>query len=113
MAHQNTPTKKKAPAPTTANGASNNGNERRKFSPKSTAIEAQYARVIAELRGGPKSTIQLRLAGVIMPAARVKELKDKKGYDIPTVARIDAYDAEGYLHPRIAVYELVGEPGMV
>jgi hypothetical protein len=79
-------------------------------SPKSTAIEAQYDRTLRLLRIGKQSTLALRKAGVLMPAARIKELKDVYGYDIPTVERIDVWDDEGYCHPRIAVYELQGEP---
>lgn len=82
----------------------------RKFSAKSTATEAQYERVLNLLRTGKRNTIELRRAGVIAPAVRIKELKDWFGYDIPTVERIDTWDDEGFLHPRIAVYELVSEP---
>jgi hypothetical protein len=81
-----------------------------KFSAKSTAKAAQHERVLRLLRTGRKSTIELRRAGIIAPAVRIKELKDEFGYDIPTVDRIDMWDDEGFLHPRIAVYELTSEP---
>lgn len=77
---------------------------------KSTATAAQYARVLQLLRIGKRSTIELRKHGVIAPAARIKELKDRYGYDIPTVQRVDLWDEEGFVHPRVAVYELHGEP---
>lgn len=77
---------------------------------KSTATAAQYCRVLQLLRIGKRSTIELRKHGVIAPAVRIKELKDWYGYDIPTVERVDVWDEEGFMHPRVAVYELQGEP---
>ena len=79
-------------------------------SPKSTATAAQYCRVLQLLRIGKRSTLELRKAGVLMPAARIKELKDWYGYDIPTIERVDLWDEDGFRHPKIAVYELHGEP---
>lgn len=77
---------------------------------KSTATAAQYRRVLDLLRVRKRSTIELRRCGVIAPAARIKELKDRYGYDIPTVERVTEWDDEGFAHPLIAVYELQGEP---
>lgn len=84
--------------------------EQRKSSGKSTATEAQYERVLLMLRAGPKNTMELRRAGVMMPAARIKELNDRYGYIIPRINRIDLWDEWGFKHARIAVYELKGEP---
>lgn len=77
---------------------------------KSTATAAQYGRLLRLLRSGKRSTLALRKAGILMPAARIKELKDRYGYDIPTVARVVVWDEDGLAHPRVAVYELRGEP---
>ncbi len=81
------------------------------FNPKSSLTEAQYARIIRMLHTGPKTTFDFRRAGIMAPAARIKELNDHRGFYIPTVAVRDLYDDEGYRHPRVAVYELVDEPG--
>lgn len=81
-----------------------------KFSAKSTATEAQYTRIVKLLRTGEKSTFDFRKAGVMAPAARIKEMNDRLGYYIPTIALRDLYDPEGYCHPRVAVYELINEP---
>ena len=82
----------------------------RKYGLKSTATEAQYERSIIMLRTGEKSTIDLRKAGVMMPAARLKELKDRYGYNIVRVALRDLWDEWGFCHKRIAIYALLGEP---
>ena len=81
-----------------------------KFSPKSTATEAQYARIVEMTRSGEKSTIELRRGGVMMPAARIKEMNEKRGYSIQRVALRNLYDEQGYLHPRVAIYSRVSEP---
>lgn len=81
-----------------------------KFSPRSTATEAQYERIRNMLRTGTRSTFDFRKAGIMAPAARIKEMNDRHGYYIPTIALRDLWDDEGFLHPRVAVYELVGEP---
>ena len=65
---------------------------KRNFSAKSTATEAQRARIVQMLRTGPKNTMELRRAGVMMPAARIKEMNDEYGYSIPTVDRVDLWD---------------------
>ena len=48
---------------------------------KSTSTEAQRKKLIALLRQGPKTTIDLRAHGIMMPATRVFELKGS-GNDI-------------------------------
>lgn len=92
---------------TTAYGSTING---AKSTGKSTATEAQYARIVKMLRTGTKTTFDFRKNGIMAPAARIKELNQKHGYYIPTVAVRDLYDDEGYRHPRVAVYELIDEP---
>lgn len=82
----------------------------RKFNAKSTLTEAQYHRIIVMLRTGEKSTLDFRRAGVMAPAARIKELNDQHGAYIPTIALRDLWDSEGFRHPRVAVYELIDEP---
>jgi hypothetical protein len=91
-------------------GTSNHSTNTRKFSLKSTATEAQYERSIVMLRTGEKSTIELRKAGVMMPAARIKELNDRYGYNIIRVALRDLWDEWGFCHPRVAIYALISEP---
>jgi hypothetical protein len=85
---------------------------KRNFNPKSTATEAQYERVLTMLRTGPRNTMEFRRAGVMAPAARIKELNDEYGYAIPTVDRVDLWDEWGFKHARIAVYSLHAEPEM-
>jgi Helix-turn-helix domain len=82
----------------------------RNFSNKSTAKEAQYHRVLQMLRTGRKNTMELRRAGVMMPAARIKELNDEFDYSIATASRITIWDEWGYRHKGVAEYELVAEP---
>lgn len=97
----------KTPAPTEVKTSAAN---KRKFSQKSTATHAQYERVEAMLSTGQKSTIELRRGGVMMPAARIKEMNDRHGYTINRVDLRDLYDEEGYLHPRVAIYQLIAAP---
>ena len=82
----------------------------RKFSLKSTATEAQYERIDRMLTTGEKNTFQFRKAGIMSPASRIKEMNDRLGYYIPTIDQRDIYDEEGYLHKRVAVYELIDRP---
>lgn len=83
---------------------------KRKYSRKSTATEAQYERIDRMLSTGEKNTFQFRKAGIMSPAARIKEMNDQLGYYIPTIAQRDIYDEEGYLHKRVGVYELIDRP---
>ena len=80
---------------------------------QSTATFAQYARIITMLRQGERSTIELRRAGVIHPAMRIKELNEKFGFQIPRVDLRNLWDEEGYMHKRIAIYALHAEPETV
>lgn len=92
------------------NQAEQSAPSKRKFSAKSTATEAQYERIVQMTRSGEKSTIDLRLGGVMMPSVRIKEMNERHGYSIERVALRDLYDEQGYLHPRVAIYALVSEP---
>ncbi len=97
------------------NGAQLNSSETRtkngpKHSAKSTATEAQYQRIADMTRTGEKSTIELRRAGVMMPAARIKEMNEKRGFNITRVALRDIFDEWGFRHPRVAIYALISEP---
>jgi len=91
-------------------GFDKNTTNGRKFSAKSTATEAQYERIDRMLSTGEKNTFEFRKAGIMAPAARIKEMNDKLGYYIPTIDQRDLYDDEGYCHPRVAVYELIDRP---
>jgi hypothetical protein len=73
---------------------------------KSTAIEVQLAKVMALLRQGPKTTIELRQNGIMMPAARVFSLKRDFKQNI-TTELLALYDAEGIRHSKCAKYHLV------
>lgn len=73
---------------------------------KSTAIEVQLAKVMALLRQGPKTTIELRQNGIMMPAARVFSLKRDHKQNI-TTELLALYDAEGIRHSKCARYHLI------
>ena len=62
------------------------------------------------LRTGTRSTFDFRKAGIMAPAARIKEMNDKYGYYISRIASRDLWDDEGFMHPRVAVYQLIDEP---
>ena len=81
----------------------------RNFIARSTATEAQRARIVAMLRTGEKSTFDFRRAGIMQSSTRIFELR-ARGFVVPTVARRDMFDAEGYRHARVAVYALASEP---
>lgn len=82
----------------------------RQFSPKSTHSQAQRDRIIEALRRRPQTTEDLRKLGIFQAPARVKELRDRFGYEIETT-RVTLVDREGYLHPGAARYTLIREPG--
>lgn len=75
---------------------------------KSTSREAQKAKLIVLLRSGPKTTIELRDQGLMMPAARVFDLKSD-GYVI-TSTLLPLYDSNGFRHAKCAKYSLISEP---
>ena len=86
--------------------------KKRKYSPKSTATEAQYERIdrAFDYAGKLISTLDFRKIGVIHPSGRIKEMNERLGYFIPTTALRTVIDDEGYAHPRIAFYELIDRP---
>lgn len=75
---------------------------------KSTAIEVQLQKVLALLRQGPKTTIELRQNGIMMPAARVFSLKRDFKQNI-TTELLALYDAEGIRHSKCARYHLMAD----
>lgn len=75
---------------------------------KSTATEIQLAKVLALLRQGPKTTIELRQNGIMMPAARVFSLKRDHQQNIKTEL-LALYDAEGIRHRKCARYHLIAD----
>lgn len=79
------------------------------LSNKSTTTAVQLRKLLALLRNGPKTTIDLRKHGIMMPAARVFQLKNELNYTISTEL-LELYDAEGIRHRKCARYHLVGEP---
>lgn len=73
-----------------------------------SSTEAQRARTLEALRGGPKSTIELRRYwDILSPAPRIKELRDKQGCSILTNWVHHPTDC-GKIH-RVAHYVLVSE----
>jgi hypothetical protein len=94
------PTKAELSAPSKRNGTL-----------RSSSRQAQYAQIVAMMPPGvARNTMELRRAGVMMPAARIKEMNDKQGYCIQRVALIDLWDDWGFPHPRVAVYSMTGAP---
>lgn len=78
-------------------------------SEKSTATEAQRQRVIDALRRRSQTSYDLRRLGIYQAPARIKELRDRFGFDI-TTDLITLVDRDGYRHARCALYSLVNEP---
>lgn len=73
---------------------------------KSTATEVQLAKVLALLRQGPKTTLELRHHSILMPATRVFELK--RYHDcIITTELVALYDDQGVRHSQCARYHLM------
>ena len=71
-----------------------------------TTVEVQLAKVLTLLRQGPKTTIELRQRAVMMPAARIYQLKHEQGYEI-TTELIALFDPEGVRHSKCARYHLI------
>ncbi|AVT20064.1 hypothetical protein C7Y68_08625 [Paracidovorax avenae] len=106
----NSTTPEKAKGPTVAAVSPlKTGQSGRKSSARSPNSEAQRQRIIAALRIRSQTTEDLRTMGIFQAPARVKELRDRYGYDI-TTHRITVIDREGFPHPRAALYTLVSEP---
>ncbi|MEB0059248.1 helix-turn-helix domain-containing protein [Variovorax sp. LG9.2] len=72
---------------------------------KSTAGRAQRLRIIEALRLRPQTSYDLRRLGCYQAPARIKELRDKFGFNIQTV-RVTLVDRDGYSHSGSALYVL-------
>ena len=79
---------------------------------KSTSTEVQLAKVLALLRQGPKTTMELRDHGVMMPAARIFTLKREHKYAI-TTELLPLFDRQGIRHSKCARYHLADDAGGV
>ena len=70
-----------------------------------TSASAQRARLLARLQLGPIDTLTARRElNILMPAARIKELKER-GHPI-RAQRISMSDEQGRTHHGIALYYL-------
>ena len=70
-----------------------------------TSTNNQHQIILSALREQPQSTIALRhVYGIMMPAARIKELRDM-GYSIDTV-RVVEYTPDNIKHHAVAKYVL-------
>jgi hypothetical protein len=79
---------------------------------KSTVAIVQRKKIMTLLRHGPKTTLELREHGCLMPATRIFELKHQDGHII-TSELIPLFDAYGYKHSKCARYHLVEEAAEV
>ena len=76
------------------------------FNFNDTSVINQRNIILDALKDSPKTTIELRRDyGVMMPAARVKELREL-GYKINTV-RTSSFTDDGIKHNGVAQYVLV------
>lgn len=78
--------------------------------PEDSATEAQRERILQALRQRPQSSEDIRRLGVMQPAARVKELRDRFGHHIETT-RITMVDRDSWPHAGVALYSLVEQKG--
>lgn len=86
--------------------ATPNGSSRKRDALNNTSRCAQQGRLLKRLIQGPADTLLLRRhENILMPAARVKELKEL-GHVIST-QRITLIDDYGRAHRGIALYTLV------
>lgn len=70
-----------------------------------TSTNNQHQIILSALRKQPQSTISLRhVYGIMMPAARIKELRDMN-YRIDTV-RVAEYTPDNIKHHAVAKYVL-------
>ena len=73
-----------------------------------TSAQNQRNIVLIALRESHKTTIELRDDfGVMMPAARIRELR-QKGYKINEL-RLTCFTADGIKHSKVAKYVMCGE----
>jgi len=73
---------------------------------KSTSTEAQLRKLLALLRQGPKTTVDLRQHAIMMPAARIFQLRHEQNYVI-TTELVALHDPEGVWHKKCARYHLI------
>lgn len=83
----------------------------RATSSESTAASDQRKKLLALLLQGPKTTIDLRRQGIMMPAARVHELRHDAGHIISSEL-LAQYDDHGYRHKKVARYCLIKLAGV-
>lgn len=102
----NQPHKSECPG-ATGHHATNQSTNAPKFSGKSSVTEAQHERILDALWNGPKTSHELRCAGIYQVSARILELREM-GFAIRT-ARVTLHDRDGYPHPRCALYSLEGD----
>ena len=77
------------------------------FNQHDTSTNNQHQIILSALRERPQSTIALRhVYGIMMPAARIKELRDM-GNCIDTV-RVVEYTPDNIKHHAVAKYVLRG-----
>jgi hypothetical protein len=81
---------------------------KRKYSPRSTATEAQIQKLLELLRIRPRHTHELRKLGISHPAGRKNDLKNR-GYKFDKQL-INTIDSDGFLHVGVALYSLISEP---
>lgn len=88
-------------------GATSNAAPIKPLNPHNTTINNQHAICLRALAIRPQSTIDLRHThGLMMPAARIKELRNM-GYKIDTV-RVSEYTPDNIKHRAVAKYVLKG-----
>jgi hypothetical protein len=68
--------------------------------------QAQRDKVLILLRQGPKTTIDLRAHGIMMPATRVFELRNQYGHNILSEL-VPLFDVHGFRHLKCARYHLL------
>lgn len=101
--------KQKAPERANARGPMENNTDRPDSNSRSTSTKSQHERIIGALRARPHTSYELRRLGCYQAPARIKELRDRFGYEIHT-ARVTVVDRDGYLHQNVALYTLMSEP---
>jgi hypothetical protein len=75
---------------------------------RSTATEAQIAKLVALVLQRPHHTHELRQLGISHPAGRVHDL-EKRGYVFGS-HRITTVDSDGFSHRGVAMYSLLQTP---
>jgi len=83
---------------------------RRRINSAATATSAQYLRIAKMLKTGTKSTFDFRRNGIIHPSGRIKEMRERYGFNIQRIALRNLIDADGYEHVGIAIYRLISAP---